>query len=94
MPRTSLKAVPALLGLALAAYAVPAPAQGNGGAPAAPPAPSALRAATAVRASQVPKVDGHLDDAAWEAAPPITGFVQHEPLEGRPITERTEVRVL
>ena len=36
-----------------------------------------------------PAVDGRLDDAVWESAPVITDFVQHEPFEGRPATERT-----
>ncbi|MCZ6916037.1 MAG: DUF5916 domain-containing protein [Gemmatimonadetes bacterium] len=41
-----------------------------------------------------PFVDGRLDDAVWASAPVITDFVQHEPFEGRPATERTEIRVL
>lgn len=44
---------------------------------------------------QVPvQVDGLLDEAAWAAAEPATGFRQREPLEGEPATEATEVRVL
>jgi len=35
-----------------------------------------------------------MDDPIWRKAEVITGFVQHEPLEGAPATERTEVRVL
>ena len=41
-----------------------------------------------------PTVDGKLDDAAWRGATPFTDFVQREPYEGTPITERTEVRVV
>jgi Domain of unknown function (DUF5916) len=37
-------------------------------------------------------VDGRLDDAAWRDAPPITDFVQREPTEGAPPTDRMEVR--
>ena len=39
-------------------------------------------------------VDGTLDDAAWTAAPVLTGFVQQLPNTGYPARFRTEVRVL
>ncbi|MBV9108784.1 MAG: carbohydrate binding family 9 domain-containing protein [Gemmatimonadetes bacterium] len=58
---------------------------------------AATRAKTASAAriaGRAPVVDGRLDDAAWGAAPVITGFWQKEPKEGMPATERTEVRVL
>src|SRR5574341_1855060 len=38
-------------------------------------------------------VDGHLNDAIWQTAPPITEFTQRDPHEGQPGTERTEARV-
>jgi hypothetical protein len=41
-----------------------------------------------------PVIDGKVDDAAWERAEPASGFVQQQPDEGKPATERTEVRVL
>ena len=41
---------------------------------------------------RAPAVDGRLDDAAWAAAPVLSGFTQKEPKEGEPATERTEVR--
>jgi hypothetical protein len=50
--------------------------------------------AVAARAAQSPVIDGMLDDAAWAAAQPISGFVQREPFEGQPVSEPTEVRVL
>ena len=37
------------------------------------------------------RLDGVLDDAAWQEAEPIAGFVQSEPDEGKPATERTVV---
>jgi len=43
---------------------------------------------------EVPVIDGFLDDGAWENAPVAGGFVQLEPEEGQPATERSEVRVL
>jgi Domain of unknown function (DUF5916)/Carbohydrate family 9 binding domain-like len=48
----------------------------------------------AVRVTERPRIDGVLDDAVWGRAPAITDFIQQEPDEGRPATERTEVRVL
>ena len=39
-------------------------------------------------------VDGVLDEPAWSMAQPATRFTQTDPAEGRPATERTEVRVL
>ena len=53
------------------------------------------RQTTAMRAEVAPVVDGNvLDDAAWGDVPPATGFVQTEPDEGEPASERTEVRVV
>ncbi len=48
----------------------------------------------AVEASTPIEIDGALDEPAWNAAPPATGFVQAEPHEGEPATEATEVRIL
>ena len=41
-----------------------------------------------------PVIDGRLDEDAWSSAPVIRGFVQREPVEGEPVSERTEVRIL
>jgi len=43
---------------------------------------------------QAPHVDGNLDEAIWRSAPAATGFVQYQPDEGAPASERSEVRVL
>ena len=40
------------------------------------------------------KIDGVLDDPAWDEATPVTDFYQTQAREGVPGTERTEVRVL
>ncbi len=40
------------------------------------------------------QLDGKLDEAPWLKAPANSDFVQAEPYEGRPATEKTEVRVL
>lgn len=39
-------------------------------------------------------LDGKLDDSAWQEATPISGFVQYDPDEGTPASQRTEVRFL
>jgi hypothetical protein len=41
-----------------------------------------------------PIIDGRLDDEAWVLGQPITDFFQREPVEGEPVSERTEVRIL
>ena len=51
--------------------------------------------ALAQRVAAAPVVDGDvLADAAYEDARLATGFVQSRPFEGRPASERTEVRVV
>ncbi len=39
------------------------------------------------------RVDGTLDEEVWKRLEPLTGFVQTEPIEGQPVSERTEVRI-
>jgi Domain of unknown function (DUF5916)/Carbohydrate family 9 binding domain-like len=57
-------------------------------------AQEALRTAKASRVDRAPKLDGTLDDPIWQQATPIDHFLQREPFEGRPATEKTEVRIL
>ena len=38
-----------------------------------------------------PTVDGRLDDLAWTTSAHLTAFVQRQPLDGAPATERTDV---
>ena len=47
-----------------------------------------------VRVTTPPRIDGMLDEAAWQLATPISGFTQSKPREGEPATEATEVRIL
>ena len=54
----------------------------------------ARRTVYAVRVDEGPKMDGHLDDAAWRAAKPIEGFVQRDPGYWVPSTERTIARII
>ncbi|MDP7585507.1 MAG: hypothetical protein QF920_06850, partial [Verrucomicrobiota bacterium] len=51
-------------------------------------------AITAQRVEQPPVIDGVMDDDAWQKAPVAGDFVQDEPGDGVPMTERTEFRVL
>ena len=55
---------------------------------------AAAPALHAVRAPTLPRIDGQLDDDAWNEAPIARDFVQFRPDPGRPASERTEVRVL
>ncbi len=38
-------------------------------------------------------VDGKLDEPVWETAAPISDFVQTDPNQGAPVSEKTEVRI-
>jgi len=42
------------------------------------------RTAKATRVEHAPRLDGTLDDPAWQMASPITKFLQREPFEGQP----------
>ena len=46
----------------------------------------------AVRLPAPIALDGRLDEVVWRTAAPATGFLQSEPTEGEPATQRTEVR--
>jgi hypothetical protein len=41
-----------------------------------------------------PKIDGRVDDAVWQNVEPHSGFIQQDPIEGDPASEKTEVRIL
>ena len=48
----------------------------------------------ATRISEPLRIDGRLDEPAYEQVQPIGDFVQFEPVNGAPATEKTEVWVL
>jgi hypothetical protein len=48
---------------------------------------------TATPVSTAPVIDGRLDDETWSTLAPLGGFTQREPTEGRPVSQRTEVRL-
>ncbi len=81
------------LAVACLAAAIPADAQpASGGQP--PGAPAVSRRATVTKVNSDPVVDGHLDEAVWSQAAPISDFRMIEPREGLPATEPTEVRMI
>jgi hypothetical protein len=41
-----------------------------------------------------PVIDGRVDDAAWQGVQPYSTFIQQDPNEGAPASEKTEVRVI
>jgi hypothetical protein len=93
-PSIALPSVRALL-LALLFALLVAPGAAQAAAPdTALPAGRAARVGTTRAVSTPPAVDGRLDDAAWQGAEPLIGFVQRELREGEPVSERTEVRVV
>jgi hypothetical protein len=53
-----------------------------------------LHAVSAVRVPVGPNASGWRSSPLWAEAEPVGGFVQMEPVEGAPASERTEVRVL
>ena len=48
----------------------------------------------ATRTPRPPDIDGQLNDEVWSQAEVISGFTQIDPDEGKPATERTEIRLL
>jgi hypothetical protein len=48
----------------------------------------------AVKVAQAPRIDGALDDAAWQNVPVAFDFVTNNPEYGKPATQKTTVRVV
>ncbi len=85
---------PALLAPVLALItAVPLAGQ-SGRAPRAVPTASAPRVVSAAPLIGEVRLDGRIDEQAWAAATPMTGFTQSWPSEGEPAGFATEARVL
>ena len=55
---------------------------------------SPRRVVRATRVEDAPRIDGQLDDAVWQRAMPIEGFVQRDPKYWMPVTERTVVKII
>lgn len=59
------------------------------------PLPAGERPAMqAVKTTGPMKIDGVLDETSWSSAPVVDRFIQQEPQEGQPASDRTEVRVM
>jgi hypothetical protein len=52
------------------------------------------RSLQAIKVSSPPKIDGVLDDPAWQKPLPATDFIQNFPSFGAPASQKTEVRVV
>ena len=65
-------------------------------APSLTPTPASVstRRIRAIKTSTPIKIDGRLDETSWSQADPANDFLQQQPNEGEPASERTEVRVL
>jgi hypothetical protein len=59
-------------------------------------APSGRRSMTALRLDEAERIvlDGVLDEEVWQRAQPAADFLQQDPDNGQPATERTEVRIV
>jgi hypothetical protein len=71
----------------LAITLLPLPALGQ------QPDEASVKTITAVRTNNHPKIDGLLNDAAWQRAPLVGGFIVHEPEDGKAPSESTAVQV-
>ena len=77
------------------AYAQQSTADGRSGGVLSGANAAAASRARASRAPRPPVIDGDvLGDTAYEDAPVATGFSQNQPDEGRPASDRTEVRIV
>jgi hypothetical protein len=61
---------------------------------AAQPAPPAFTVGALPDTADPPIIDGRVTDAAWQSVKPYTEFIQQDPTEGAPASERTEVRLV
>ncbi|MFN2397863.1 MAG: DUF5916 domain-containing protein, partial [Gemmatimonadaceae bacterium] len=95
-PRLLLTALMSLLLVTRPTYSA---AQSSAGTPALPAPPTSRThdqapGAVAARRAGPVRIDGQLDEPAWQAATPVTDFRQFDPNEGQPASERTEARIL
>jgi hypothetical protein len=70
------------------------PANANGTAPVSLEAVRQTKIVTAVRTTEDIRLDGRLEEPAWQLAIPATDFWQRLPVNGVPATEQSEVRFL
>jgi hypothetical protein len=92
-------AQPAADGSARAPAEAAAPMVVDGAPPPVPPAvitraPDGRVTVRATRIDSAPRIDGTLDDEAYTVIEPANGFIQQEPYEGEPATEKTDVWIM
>ena len=92
-PSSALLARLSTLALAVVASSALAQATPTAAATAVRPHDQAATAVAARRNGPV-QIDGHMGEAAWQAATPVTDFRQYDPNQGQPVSERTEARIL
>ncbi len=51
------------------------------------------KAAQAIRIAASPEIDGKLDEDVWDHVPSLTDFLQWNPHNGQPASQRTEVKI-
>jgi hypothetical protein len=86
LTRRTARLVPSIALLTLLLAAAPGAAQSASA--------SSEKTVHALRIADPVRVDGALDEPMWQEAQAIDDFVQQDPQVGRPVSERTEVRVL
>jgi hypothetical protein len=59
-----------------------------------PPGAAAIQLPAKLLDGAPPTIDGTVNDEAWLSVEPYSNFIQTDPIEGAPASERTEVRVL
>ena len=59
-----------------------------------PPTPPAITAGKLDADAEGPVIDGRVTDAVWQLVTPYSTFIQQDPIEGAPASEKTEVRVI
>ena len=67
---------------------------GLAASPAEAQAPPTFRAGKLAANAEPPVIDGAVTDAVWSTVTPYSTFIQQDPTEGAPATEKTEVRIL
>jgi hypothetical protein len=96
---SSIASCRSVLGVILLGWVIAGPHLERAWAQQEPPPPGSGIAAprpvaSAVQITEPPLVDGVLDERVWQQATPLMHFVQAEPFEGQPASEKTEVRIL
>src|SRR5687767_2712991 len=58
------------------------------------PTPPTITAGKLDADAEGPVIDGRVNDSVWQSVTPYSTFIQQDPIEGAPASEKTEVRVI